>query len=260
MTGLLLLHGFTAGPRSWDAVVAGLPSDVEVLRPALLGHEGETAPGVGTFEQEVDRIALKLQDAGMSGVHIAGYSLGGRIAFGLLARHPQRVKSATIIAAHPGLSDPAARETRAEWDESWVQVLENEGLEPFVNKWEQLPLFESQRHLPGRVWEERRAQRLAHDPGGLARALRVLGLGKMPDWTPQLAQVNVPVALVVGAHDRRFRRVAQQSREALVRAPLEMHVVPASGHDVLLERPEAVTAILRSQLTGRAEAPVASPA
>ncbi|MEO0326907.1 MAG: alpha/beta fold hydrolase, partial [Myxococcota bacterium] len=56
--GLLLLHGFTGGPESWDRVRQALPRDLRVAAPALLGH----GPGGGDvsaedFDAEVDRLA-----------------------------------------------------------------------------------------------------------------------------------------------------------------------------------------------------------
>src|SRR5882724_11833530 len=92
---LLLLHGFTGGPFTWDGVVASLRNERRVLRPFLLGHGAETARvdrpdgAESSFESEVDRIADLVRGAQLRNVHVCGYSLGGRIALGLLARAPE---------------------------------------------------------------------------------------------------------------------------------------------------------------------------
>ena len=111
---LVLLHGFTGAPASWDGVRRSLDDAIPVLAPALLGHDGTAgSPAIRSFDDEVDRLAGAVRGAGLEGAHLAGYSLGGRVALGLLVRHPGRFAAATLIGAHPGLQDPADRAERA---------------------------------------------------------------------------------------------------------------------------------------------------
>ncbi len=224
MTPLVVLHGFTGGPCAWDAVVRRLPTPV-VFAPALLGHDGTARThGVTRFDDEVDRIA-ELIRALSRPVHLAGYSLGGRVASGIVARHPEVVERATLVSAHPGLSDEAARAARREQDEAWCRLLEQDGIEAFVRRWEALPLFATQ------TPELRRAQRrtrLRHDPRGLAASLRLLGLGSMPPYDPG----DVPVQRLVGELDEKFRCLAPAT------------LIAGAGHNPLLEQPERVARAL----------------
>ncbi|MFW6023981.1 MAG: alpha/beta fold hydrolase, partial [Myxococcota bacterium] len=192
----VLLHGFTGSPASWDAVVAALPSDVHVLRPALLGHGNAAGVRVPSFEAEVDRIADLIEREGLDRPGLCGYSLGGRVALGLLVRRPDRFARAVLVGAHPGLADVAERQARAVQDAQWAALLETGGLAAFVQAWERLPLFATQEALPQALRERQRAVRLAHDPAGLARSLRVLGLGRMPDHRPALGAIRVPARLM----------------------------------------------------------------
>jgi 2-succinyl-6-hydroxy-2,4-cyclohexadiene-1-carboxylate synthase len=238
--GFLLLHGFTGGPASWDEVAARLPD--EPIRETLAGH----GPGLAipSFAGEVERLAARLR--GLPPMHLVGYSLGARVALALLARHPERFSRATLIGAHAGLRDAAARAERAAADARWIDLLERRGIAAFVDAWEAQPLFASQGRLPAAVRERHRRRRLAHDPAGLAAALRGLGLAAMPDLWPALPRLRVPVGFVAGELDTKFRLIGARLRDAVPGA--QLHLVRNTGHDVGLEDPAALAALLtRSQ-------------
>jgi 2-succinyl-6-hydroxy-2,4-cyclohexadiene-1-carboxylate synthase len=238
---LVLLHGFTGSEASWDAVCAQL-AGARVLRPTLLGHgNGETARA-STFSGEVDRIAGLVRASRFVGAHLVGYSLGARVALGLLVRHPRLFAHATLIGVHPGLDDDAARRHRRAEDEARARVLLDEGVAAFVEEWERHPVLASQRALPASLRRARRRIRLGHAPSGLAAALRTVGLGAMPPLSTRLPAVDVPVTLVVGAHDAKFRAIAESMLRLLPRARLR--VVPDAGHDVTLERPAALARLI----------------
>jgi len=238
--GLLLLHGFTGSPASWNAVTAGMPAQIRVLAPALVGHgSAANARGEG-FEDEIDRLAALISpDAAW---HLAGYSLGGRIALGLLVRHPTLFRSATLFGAQPGLETERARAERRAADDRWCELLEQRPLSEFVDEWSAQPIFRSQSALSDDLLAGQRRERLAHDPMGLARSLRAMGLGAMPNYWPALSGIGIAVSLVVGEYDDKFRDIAQRMAAQMPRARLE--VVAGAGHNVLLERPEAVRAVL----------------
>lgn len=234
---LVLLHGFTGAPSSWDEVVRLLPA-TRVLRPALLGHAG--APLADGFDREVDRLAALARREGVEAAHVVGYSLGARVAIGLCARHPGLVARTTWIAGSPGM--PGDRD-RIAADHRRAELIEREGVAAFVEAWEREPIFATQRALPPATRDAHRARRLAHDPRGLAASLRVLGQGAMPAY--DLGSIRVPVTLVVGSEDAKAREHASRMSESLPRA--RTVVVQGAGHDVVLERPAEVAELLRRE-------------
>lgn len=246
-TPVILLHGFTGSPESWADVIRYLIADEPAVRihaPAALGHDGTPGPpGIDAFEDEVDRIAggIGARDRGLA--HVVGYSLGARVALGLLVRHPGLVASATLIGGRPGLADPSERQARIRRDEEWARLLEEEGLDTFVAAWEALPLWATQTALPARRLDRQRAIRRSHDPRGLARSLRVAGLGRMPDYGDRLGAVEARVRLVVGTRDARFLGLADGMAERLPRATVTR--VPGAGHNVVLERPREIAGLIQ---------------
>lgn len=241
---LFLLHGFTGAPSSFDGL-APLASKLRLIAPPLVGHgRPSAAPGVDVFTAEVDRL-LALAPARSL---LVGYSLGARLALGLLLREPARFSGAVLIGANPGLRTEAERRARAARDAELGVALEARGLEAFVDQWEAEPLFASQSLLPREVRAAERARRLSHTAVGLARSLRATGLAGMPDYWGHLQNIDCPVELLTGALDERFAALATVMARELPRG--RATVVPEAGHNLLLERPGSVVeAIARGLLS-----------
>ena len=240
MTALLLLHGFTGSPRSWDFLPA--PATERRFIPALVGHSGSGAGSdVIDFESEVDRLARLSAEA--SALHVVGYSLGARLALGLAVRHPARVSRLTLISGHPGLDSDAERIERRAADQRWRELLLSRGLLAFVDAWQAQPLWATQAGLDPAALERKRRERLSHDPAGVARSLSVTGLAEMPNYRQDLAQIERPVTLLVGALDTKFVKLAEQMAKTVAHAQLS--IVDGAGHDLLLERPEFITEVIR---------------
>jgi 2-succinyl-6-hydroxy-2,4-cyclohexadiene-1-carboxylate synthase len=238
-----LLHGFTGHPASWEAVVAGLPAPGLVVAPFLPGHDPE-GPHVSQrgFEEVVDALAAAFRELHPGPWRMAGYSLGARVALGLLVHFPELWADAVLIGVNPGLEDGPSRLARLDEDARRARVLRERGIGAFVEEWERLPLLAAQAGLPAAVTAAQRAQRLAHDAEGLARSLEVLGLGAMPDWWPALPGIRVAVSVVVGECDTRFAPLAARAVGLLPAG--ELVVVPGVGHNVVLEAPGAVSQLL----------------
>ncbi|HKO52717.1 MAG TPA: alpha/beta fold hydrolase [Polyangiaceae bacterium] len=240
MSALLALHGFTGSPSSWD-FLASQPNERRFV-PALVGHRGADADGhVLDFEAEVDRLARLSADP--SPLQVVGYSLGARLALGLALRHPARVSRLTLISGHPGLASEAERVERRAADARWCELLLSRGSLAFVDAWQAQPLWATQARLDPAALARKRSERLSHDPAGLARSLRVTGLAEMPDYLQGLAQIKVPLTLLAGALDLKFRKLAEQMAKAAAHA--ELAIVDGAGHDLLLERPEFITDLIR---------------
>ena len=234
----VFLHGFSGGPESWDAVATALPSDARVVRVQLAGH-GAAPVSVEGWDAEVARIDALLERERVEDAHLVGYSLGGRVGLSLLA-HSARFSRSTLIGAHPGLPDAAARAERRAADDRWIRVLRERGLRAFIDAWEALPMWATQEALdPERLASQRRL-RESHTAEGLAHALEALGLAQMPATDP--SALRVPIQLVVGERDEKHRALSGALAERLPRAALR--VVEGAGHNVVLERPDALAALL----------------
>lgn len=238
---VVLLHGFTGAPSSWAEVIGALPRDARTIAPALLGHDDAPLAAARTWDDEIDRVAeIVRRERGP--VHLVGYSMGGRVALGLLLRHPGIAARATLIGASPGIDDERDRDARRRDDEARARLIETEGVEAFVRAWEREPIFATQRALPDEVRARHREIRRSHSAAGLAASLRALGQGAMPSLWGSLDRLALPVTLVAGAEDARLRGVAMRMADRLPLA--RARVVPGAGHDVALERPRELAGIV----------------
>ncbi len=233
---LVLLHGFLGAPAAWDAMLAALPRHGPVWCPWLPGH-GPAAPAPATWDEAAARIAEMLP----AGAIVAGYSLGARLALAAALRHPGQVRATLLVGGHVGPAGEAERIERAALDARRATALRRGDLAAFVDAWESLPLFATQRALPAALPARQRALRLAHDPHALAWAFEVAGLAQMPDLRPALAAARQPIRFLTGALDTRFSALAA----SVARPPWVAHRdVAGAGHNLLLEAPAAVAASL----------------
>ncbi len=232
---IVLLHGFTQTGASWEPTIAALGERYRALAPDIRGHGAAAGARPVSFEA-VRADVLALAPARFA---LGGYSMGGRIALSLALAAPERVSRLVLIGASPGLADAAERRARHAADDALADRIEGEGIEAFASHWSSLPLFADQ---PPAVAKAAHAMRIAQSPAGLAAALRGLGTGAMEPLWDELPQLAIPVALIVGERDAKFRAIAERMAAALPDATL--HVAPGTGHAVQLEAPEAVAALL----------------
>jgi 2-succinyl-6-hydroxy-2,4-cyclohexadiene-1-carboxylate synthase len=232
---LVLLHGFTQTGRSWQPVLHALAARYRAIAPDLPGHGGFAERRPASFAA-CDAYVRVLADQPIT---LAGYSMGGRIALHAALSLGPRVRRLVLVGASPGIADAAERAARAAEDAALADRIEAIGLEAFVREWGAQPLFDG---MPRGIAEIAHADRMRNTAAGLAAALRGLGTGVMPPLWDRLGELTVPVELVVGERDEKFRVIAERMTAALVAGRL--HVVPGTGHAVHLEAPEAVAEVI----------------
>lgn len=235
---LILLHGFTQTGRSWAPVIAALGERYRCLAPDLPGHGDAAERRPVTF----DAVAAYLGALKPARLTLCGYSMGGRLALDAALRlgGRGRIGRLALIGASPGIADPAERDARRTADLALADRVEAIGLEAFVDEWGRQPLFATQ---PRAVAAAARADRLRGSAPGLAAALRGMGTGAMASLWDRLGELAMPVTLVVGERDEKFRAIGERMAAAIPDARLV--VVAGAGHAVHLERPDAVQEALK---------------
>jgi 2-succinyl-6-hydroxy-2,4-cyclohexadiene-1-carboxylate synthase len=232
---LVMLHGFTHTGASWDQVVAALPERYRPLAPDIRGHGAASGVRPVSLAAVVDDVSA----AAGGPVDLVGYSMGGRIALHVALALPARVRRLVLIGASPGLADPAERAQRRAADERLAEEVASMSIEDFARRWAQTAVLADQ---PPAVRAAVGEDRMRNTPHGLAAALRGLGTGALPSLWERLGELKVPVDLVVGERDVKFRAIADEIAAALPDAKL--HVVAGAGHAVHLEAPGAVAEVL----------------
>jgi len=240
---LYALHGFTETDESWTETLA---RDIPDLRcPLMPGHGGKPCPAHTDSGVVADDLAASFHG---TPVDVLGYSMGGRVAVRLALDHPRLVRRLILISCHPGIRNAHEREQRRRRDESLAQVLEEDGIGPFMAWWETQAALKPHLPFPAALAESVRARRLNQDPVGLASCLRGMGGGAMDPMWSRLPELRMPVLLISGAADIRYMRVMEEMSASIPDHRRE--IVLRSGHAVHRERPQVVAQMVGAFLMG----------
>ncbi|MGH2913712.1 MAG: alpha/beta fold hydrolase [Solirubrobacteraceae bacterium] len=239
---LVMLHGFTHTGASWGAVIDALPAGYRPLAPDIRGHGAGSAALPVSLSAVIEDLAALAPPS----FELVGYSMGGRIALHapLAPALRGRVERLVLIGASPGIEAAGERAARASADEALAGEIEALGVAEFAQRWARTPVLADQ---PTAVRERAHADRLRHaSTAGLAAALRGFGTGRLLSLWGRLGELALPVSLIVGERDGKFRGIAEAMAERLPDASVT--VVPGAGHAVHLEAPSAVAAAIAGRV------------
>lgn len=235
---VLFLHGFTGDSSTWDEAIDQLSQNAQCIAVDLPGHGKTKMPNdpnrfstVETCKDLADLLLfLEIQK-----VDVVGYSMGGRLALSFACLYPEKVGKLVLESASPGLVQVEDRLERQQRDENLAQFIEVNGIEAFVNRWEAIPLFESQKALSADIQQMIRSQRLTNDPTGLAMSLREMGTGNQPSWWDRLSMLTSSTLLIVGEKDPKFCAIADKMQNLIPSA--KKSVILDAGHAIHVEQP-----------------------
>jgi 2-succinyl-6-hydroxy-2,4-cyclohexadiene-1-carboxylate synthase len=193
--------------------------------------------------ENVIRILAELLDRfDIISTSLFGYSMGGRTALAFNAVFPDRVDALAVLGATPGIEDEQMRQSRRDADEELAQFIISRGVEAFVKRWMDNPLFASQKRLGPAFLEASRRQRMSNNPYALAACLRGMGTGAQEPFFQELEHVRTPILLLAGALDEKFCNIALNLAPRLQNAKTAF--IEDAGHAAHLESPEQVQQVL----------------
>jgi pimeloyl-ACP methyl ester carboxylesterase len=226
---LVLLPGFLCDRTVWEAQISALGAarQITVAEWARL----DSIPAMAELVLQIAPPSFAL----------AGHSMGGRVAFEVYRRAPDRVaRIALMNTNYPPLppGPPGEAETRGR--QELLDLARAQGMRAMAQKWLQgmiAPHRQQDSELVERVIRmfERRT------PDDFARQMRAL-LNR-PDAGPVLSQVRCPALILTGAEDS-WSPPQAHSRMHQAIAGSRLVIVPSCGHMSTMERPAEVAAAL----------------
>ncbi len=227
---ILLTHGYSATSAMWKGQIEPLSRDHTLIVWDMRGH-GESGypddPAAYSEPATVADMAALLDAVGAERAVVGGLSLGGYMSLAFHRAHPERVRALMIIDTGPGFKNDEAREG---WNRTAIRTaerLETRGLEGL-----------------GASGEVRASRHRSAE--GLARAARGMLTQRDPAVIESLPAIAVPTLVVVGADDTPFLKAADYMAAKIPGA--EKVVIPAAGHAVNLDQPQAFNAAVRTFL------------
>lgn len=246
---VLLLHGFTGTCENWLPLHEEWSSHFKLISIDIIGHGKTDVPKDSNrykMEEVVKDLHFILQALAVEKVSIVGYSMGGRLAISFAVTYPNMVTSIVLESSSPGLQTVAEKKARVLNDQKLATKILKDGMQSFVDYWESIPLFESQRLLPSEVQQGIRKQRLNNNPVGLANSLLGMGTGEQPSWWGDLQTLQFPILLLCGEEDQKFCNIAKDMEKLLPNS--SKIVVKKCGHAIHVEQSRFFGKIVREYL------------
>ncbi|MBD7907754.1 2-succinyl-6-hydroxy-2,4-cyclohexadiene-1-carboxylate synthase [Sporosarcina gallistercoris] len=242
---VVFLHGFTGSTATWHTIISLLEGEIHAVAIDLWGHGRSDRP-VNSSDYSMERQTADLEQLfsqlELTQFTLVGYSMGGRTALGYAVSYPNRIQRLVLESASPGLKTDSERANRKERDAQLANRLLCEPFEDFVDFWENLSLFDSQKSLSAGQKEAVRKERLNQDPQGLANSLIGIGTGSQPSYWRLLTEQMYPVILITGSLDSKFETIALEMKNLL---PAVRHFsVKDAGHAIHVEKPQEFATII----------------
>ena len=257
----ILVHGLGDEADTWRHLFPALSAASRVIAPDLPGFGRSDKPAGRYTIPFFQNVLLELLDVlGLERVTLAGHSLGAVIAHSLALRSPERVEQLVLIGGSlvtrtqkldlvtmlflvPGLGEWLYNRLRRDPQAAY------RSLEPYYSDLDRLPqedrdfLFQ---RVNERVWSD--GQRRAF-LSAFRQAARWLP-GQQKGLPSRLAELNVPTLVLWGEADR-INAVDNGRALAEIQPTARLVVVPAAGHNVHQEDPEAVLRAIDRVTAGR---------
>ena len=204
---------------------------VAALSPVWPCHVADHSHGA-----TIPEIAGTILDRAPERFALAGFSLGGYIAFEMFRQAPARVTRLALLDTQATPESNAARERRLEL---LAMVQEGRFAEAEQAQWPEV--VHPSRYGDAALRDTK--MRMAKDLGPELWRRHVAAIMARADSRPTLAAVKVPTLVLVGDSDR--LTPPERAREMVAGiADARLVVIPDCGHMAPIERPDAVNAAL----------------
>ena len=228
MTPLVFVPGMMCDERLFGPQVEALGRERPVVVARIGGQDTVEAMAAAVLEQAPERFAL------------AGLSLGGIVAMGVVAMAPARVERLALLDTNPMAEAPEVAARR----EPQIEAV-REGRLAEIMATQVIPFF-----FPKGTTDEAIAVLcldMAQRQGEAVFVRQSRALQTRPDRCGDLSRVDVPTLVLSGEHDRLCPRDRHELMHRLVPGS-RLVFVPGAGHLPTLEQPDATLRELHAWL------------
>ncbi len=249
-TPIIFLHGFTGNLFDWKFVKEKLNNTFTPIFIDLIGHGNSSSPDDVKFytsKSQVKFLKMILEKLNLEEVILVGYSMGGRLALDFSYSYPQSVNALILESTSFGLESEMEQQKRINHDINLSKRIENSTIEEFINYWQNIPLFNSQRKLSKEILANVKKEKIEKNNFvGLKNSLLGFSTGKMRNYFKLISNFNFPILLITGELDDKFTNIAKRVNPLLNNS--KMKIVKNAGHNIHLEKPEEFLKLLNTFL------------
>jgi 2-succinyl-6-hydroxy-2,4-cyclohexadiene-1-carboxylate synthase len=245
---IVFLHGFMGNIDEFDEAIKLLGDEFSYLTLDLPGH-GKTQVLGGdeyyTMSNTAHAIINLLDLLKVGKCFLVGYSMGGRLALYLALHFPERFFKVILESASPGLPTEAERLERIKRDtqigKKLSRITSKIDFANFLSNWYNQAIFGSiKNHLE---YDKMLENRLHNNPKELDKSLRFMGTGCQPDLWSKLAENIIPMLLLAGEYDEKFRYI--NTKMAQIGEFIQLRIISDAAHNIHSEKTSAFVQILR---------------
>ena len=205
------------------------------------GQGASNAPS-GEYDMDTlteDAVAL-INELGVDKVHYVGLSMGGFVGMRLAARHPELLRSLTLLDTS---AMPEDRDNVGKY-RTLARAYRIIGIKPIAKK--VYPIMFGSKSLTNPAMQPVIAEWISQlsrvKRAGMVKA--IYGVVDRKGVEDELANITIPTLVVVGAED--VATPVHKSQAIAGRIPgARFEVVADSGHSSTIEQPQAITKLIR---------------
>ena len=233
-------HGLLFSGRSFDAQVERLRDRYRCVTIDWRGQGRSPAAASGYDMDTLTQDAIGVIEAlGLGQVHFVGLSMGGFVGMRLAARHPQHLRTLTLIDTSAEPEDAA----NVGKYRLLARIYRLFGIKPVRSRVE--PIMFSRTNLADPAFRPEVDSWVAEmsglDRSGVKNA--IYGVIDRDPILPEIDRITVPTLVIVGADDVATPLVKSEKIVAAI-AGSRLEVVPDAGHSSSIEQPQAVADLI----------------
>jgi 3-oxoadipate enol-lactonase len=231
---LVFVNSLGTDHRIWAPVAAALAPSWNILTYDKRGHGlSDTGSTPYAMEDHVDDLAGLLAHLGISRAAVCGLSVGGMVALGLAAQHPERV-SALILC------DTGARIGDVELWNARIEAIRTRGMAAVADGVLERWFTEPFRASDNPVFAGYRNMLLRTDPEGYAGTIAAI---RDTDYTELARTLTVPTLCVVGEHDLVTPPADMGGLAELIEGA-RLERIANAAHQPQIEQPQALSRLI----------------
>lgn len=194
---VVFLHGFPLDHQMWENQVEALQANYRVITPDLRGMgQSEPASDVTSMEQLAGDVLSLLDELKVEKAILAGFSMGGYVAFSLLRQAPNRFKALVLANTRADADAVQGQINRMKMSASILEKGADAAKEAMLPKM----FTEQTAHERPELVQKLSNWMSAMKPIGLVHAC--ISMAFRQNSVPMLPSIQIPTLVIAGQQDQ----------------------------------------------------------
>ncbi|UHG91271.1 alpha/beta fold hydrolase [Spirosoma oryzicola] len=233
---LVFMHYFGGSALEWQTVMDQLANQYRCIAVDLRGCGDSDAPETGySVDTMADDMADLIQALHIKSYVLIGHSMSGKVALALAARQPVGLRKLVLSSPSPPVPEPIPDDERQKLLQGYGQRSSAQQTMKNITAASVSKAIQEQI-----IADDLRTSKPAWDAWLLE--------GSKEDISERMADVSIPVSIIVGADDRALPPDVQDKLVLPYVRHATVEVVDGAGHLLPWEAPETLTTFIQKKI------------